>query len=101
FGDVKDKYFELPKVPESLKLTNNLFTRENDLKNDEIEARPTKIEVILKDNSIISKIIIFPQGSPKNRKSTNELQINLRQQVKSTSLIKNRLLSYVFKAINK
>jgi 2-methylcitrate dehydratase PrpD len=100
FGDVKDKYFEFPKVPESFKLTNILFTRENDLKNDEIEARPTKIEVILKDNSIISKTIIFPQGSPKNRKSTNELQINLRQQIKSTSLIKNRLLSYVFKAIN-
>ncbi|MFT8459615.1 MAG: MmgE/PrpD family protein [Liquorilactobacillus ghanensis] len=101
FGDVKDKYFEFPKVPESFKLANILFTRENDLKNDEIEARPTKIEVILKNNSIISKTIIFPQGSPKNRKSTNELQINLRQQIKSTSLIKNRLLPYVFKAINK
>ncbi|WP_281165775.1 MmgE/PrpD family protein [Liquorilactobacillus sicerae] len=100
FGDVKDDYFELANVPDDFNERKVLFTRKHDLLKEIEEARPTKIDVLLKNGSSLSSEIIFPKGSPKNKVSTKELIYQLNKETGQRSeIIKNIILNPQAKAI--
>ncbi|WP_311407329.1 MmgE/PrpD family protein [Liquorilactobacillus uvarum] len=84
-GSLNERLFEVSHVPQEFVQLQKIFERKHDLTNTLEDARPTEVEVILKNGSKLSRKVIYPKGSPKNEIDENTLWLNFSEQVGEAS----------------
>ncbi|HAV51985.1 MAG TPA: propanediol utilization protein, partial [Leuconostoc mesenteroides] len=77
FGDVNDKLFDSSVSTEKFQEMSYLFKRVNDLKNIAVDQREILVEFVRTDKSINTIYIDWPQGSPQNPLTMDEIYVKL------------------------
>lgn len=77
FGDVNDELFDSSVSTEKFQEMSYLFKRVNDLKNIAVDQREILVEFVRTDKSINTIYIDWPQGSPQNPLTMDEIYVKL------------------------